>query len=640
MACMLSRILALFISGCLLAATAFGVAAQLSPYRLHESRSSIPHGWKPIRRHSSTASLPLRLGLAQSNLDQLDAFLNDVSHPESPNYGAHWTPEKIANTFAPSTEALAAVRAWLGASGLAPTRVRVSPTKGWIEVNTTTEEAENLLKAEYHVYEHGSGKQHIACTAYHLPAHIAPHVEIVTPTIHFNAILHKRGGHTGVIARPAPGLVNGHPISGPVSAFGGSGAHKSSGNATADALVTCDQEITPACIRALYGLNRSPSSPQNNTVGIVEYTPQAYLQSDLDMFAAIFSQNMVGQSPKLVSIDGGVVQNLSATFSLNGESSLDLQYAMALVNPTGTAQAVTLYQAGDLPAGATFNNFLDALDGSFCTYDGGDDVFNDAFYPDEAPGGYDGPPDCGTTRPANIISTSYIRKLGLMGVTVLYSSGDHGVAGNSGYCLDALGDQSPDGTIFNPSFPSSCPYVTSVGATQMIAGSSTTDPEQACESVIVSGGGFSNYFDLPAYQRDAVNGYVENFAGADISAGAWNSSGNSRAFPDISANGANYIIAVDGVFYLVFGTSAAAPVVASILTLVNDARITAGKSPIGFINPTIYSAAFKGAFNDITAGANAGCGTPGFSAAPGWDPVTGLGTPNFPKLVQQWLELP
>ena len=119
----------------------------------------------------------------------------------------------------------------------------------------------------------------------------------------------------------------------------------------------------------------------------------------------------------------------------------------------------------------------------------------------------------------------------------------------------------------------------------------------------------------------------------------YNTSGNSRGFPDLSANGANYVIAIDGNFSLVYGTSASSPVVGALLTMVNDARITVGKSPIGFINPTIYSQEFASAFNDITNGTNQGCGTVGFSAVKGWDPLTGLGTPSFPKLLAKWLLL-
>lgn len=90
--------------------------------------------------------------------------------------------------------------------------------------------------------------------------------------------------------------------------------------------------------------------------------------------------------------------------------------------------------------------------------------------------------------------------------------------------------------------------------------------------------------------------------------------------------------------YSVGGTSASAPIVAGIVTLLNEARLKAGKSPVGFLNPTFYKN--PDAFNDITHGNNSGCGTGGFNAVPGWDPVTGLGTPNFEKLKKVFLALP
>ena len=56
--------------------------------------------------------------------------------------------------------------------------------------------------------------------------------------------------------------------------------------------------------------------------------------------------------------------------------------------------------------------------------------------------------------------------------------------------------------------------------------------------------------------------------------------------------------------------------------------------------PQIYTSTFMAAFNDITTGSNPGCNTEGFYAEPGWDPVTGVGTPDFTKLVELWLQLP
>ena len=238
----------------------------------------------------------------------------------------------------------------------------------------------------------------------------------------------------------------------------------------------------------------------------------------------------------------------------------------------GSRQPVQLYQAGDLYEGASFGNLLDALDASYCTFEGGDNPEFDATYPDPY-GGYQGQEDCGTVTPAYIMSTSYgyteadltpayeqrqcaeYAKLGLMGISVFFSSGDNGVAGNDGVCLNAEGQEDYDGTVFAPGFPVDCPYVTAVGATQVNPNATVRflcallviddayhdyatkvwEPESACEQVIYSGGGFSNVFPVPSYQASAVEHYLSTYP-PGYPEGTYNTSG-SRAFPDISANG-------------------------------------------------------------------------------------------------------
>lgn len=211
----------------------------------------------------------------------------------------------------------------------------------------------------------------------------------------------------------------------------------------------------------------------------------------------------------------------------------------------------------------------------------------------------------------------------MMGVSVLYSSGDYGVSGNGGQCIDGSGPNAPYqdqslGGRFNPAFPSTCPYVTSVGATQVKPGvnilASTTQAEQACETVIYSGGGFSNVFPMPSYQSSAVKSYFKNHL-PPYTAAQYNNSQTTRGYPDVAANGANYVIAIDGGWSLVYGTSAASPVLGSIITLINEARFNIGKGSVGFLNPVFY--AHPGIFNDITTGGNQGCNTPGFSAEKG-----------------------
>lgn len=109
---------------------------------------------------------------------------------------------------------------------------------------------------------------------------------------------------------------------------------------------------------------------------------------------------------------------------------------------------------------------------------------------------------------------------------------------------------------------------------------------------------------------------------------------------------------LNGATVLVDGTSAATPVVASAITFLNIVRAQQGKSPLGFITPLLY--AHPSVASDIISGGNipqipgsgygygydrpelippgTGCGPVGYSAVPGWDPASGLGALNYPKL--------
>ena len=207
-------------------------------------------------------------------------------------------------------------------------------------------------------------------------------------------------------------------------------------------------------------------------------------------------------------------------------------------------------------------------------------------------------------------------KVGLRGVSLLVASGDSGVWGREG----ALAADR-----FHPDFPASSPYVTAVGGTDF-ATRSTVGPEAAWRD---GGGGFSDTFPAPAWQRAAVAAYLATAALPD--AALYNASG--RAYPDVAALGGQrnpYCVSVDRVLSGIAGTSASCPVVAAVVARLNEARLGAGRPPMGFLNPFLY--AHPGALNDVTLGENKGPGRVGFKAGPGWDPATGLGTPNFPRL--------
>lgn len=102
-------------------------------------------------------------------------------------------------------------------------------------------------------------------------------------------------------------------------------------------------------------------------------------------------------------------------------------------------------------------------------------------------------------------------------------------------------------------------------------------------------------------------------------------------YANLYFTGVNVVTALNNQFYTAFSTSCASPIFASVVALLNDQLISAGKSPLGFLNPFLYSTGAY-ALNDITSGTNPGCNTNGFPAKTGWDPVTGLGTPDFQKL--------
>ena len=88
----------------------------------------------------------------------------------------------------------------------------------------------------------------------------------------------------------------------------------------------------------------------------------------------------------------------------------------------------------------------------------------------------------------------------------------------------------------------------------------------------------------------------------------------------------------------VAGTSCASPSFTGVLSLLNEQRLSDGKSSLGFINPLLYKSLHAG-FNDITSGSNPGCSTDGFPATEGWDPVTGFGSPDYGKLSTMLKEL-
>ncbi|KAJ7347807.1 peptidase S8/S53 domain-containing protein [Mycena albidolilacea] len=108
---------------------------------------------------------------------------------------------------------------------------------------------------------------------------------------------------------------------------------------------------------------------------------------------------------------------------------------------------------------------------------------------------------------------------------------------------------------------------------------------------------------------------------------------SDKGIPDVSAQVHKFQIVWQGQRISIGGTSAATPMFAGLVALLNDARLATGRPTLGFLNPLLYKRG-KDAFNEVVDSANSGCGTPGLNATKGWDPMTGLGTPDFKKLLK------
>ena len=210
------------------------------------------------------------------------------------------------------------------------------------------------------------------------------------------------------------------------------------------------------------------------------------------------------------------------------------------------------------------------------------------------------------------------------GTTVLASAGDFGASNGV--------------SVNNASFPSSDPYVVSVGGTQgspYPLGLCPSNTSDACsyggettwnepDFYSATGGGPSVLFGAPSYQN-GVTGQA------------------TRATPDVSYNAAinGGVLVIQGPYiYLVGGTSAGSPQWAGIFALANQARANAGKGPVGFVNPRLYSiyansSSYGTDFHDITTGDNTLDQAPvaGFAAGSGYDMATGLGTPDVANLI-------
>lgn len=196
-------------------------------------------------------------------------------------------------------------------------------------------------------------------------------------------------------------------------------------------------------------------------------------------------------------------------------------------------------------------------------------------------------------------------RLAAAGVNVFVSSGDAG--------------SKPDDSGHGATGPTQAEYEASDSSVIGVGGTSLRLTPQGAVAKEVgwasSGGGKSIFFDRPSWQ-----------------VGTGVPDGTQRVVPDVSLaadpNTGAFLV-LNGKVTQIGGTSWSAPVWAGFCALINEARASAGKPPLGFLCPLIYPLMGTACFRDVTAGNNGD-----FTAAPGYDPVTGIGVPNVKELVK------
>lgn len=358
----------------------------------------------------------------------------------------------------------------------------------------------------------------------------------------------------------------------------------------------CQSGVNPGVLAERYNISGTAVA-DGNSFAVAEFQGQYYDDKDLAKFSAgcnvnVTVDNVVGKDIQ----EGGV------------EAMLDVEYIKAL---SPEIPLTFWYQAE-----YSLLNWVTALNNATDT-----PLVHSVSY---------GNDERQQTSSSYIFTTAtQFAKAGTRGISILFASGDQGVCGRSGCGLITH--------HFHPDFPAACPYVTAVGGTDFLERSTIGD-EQAWTD---GGGGFSDHFDIPTWQADVVAAYKSDPSANLPPQHMWNNTG--RGYPDISALGGEknpYCVEVNRATEGVAGTSASCPVASSIIARVNGDRLAAGKKPLGFLNPFLYQNA--AVFQDVTEGKNSGggFGGNGFTAIKGWDPATGLGTPNYGLLKEAALAAP
>ncbi|KAH9178181.1 subtilisin-like protein [Lactarius sanguifluus] len=551
-------------------------ASRWDNMRVQHAWEAVPENWESLGIPSAGTTINLQLALKPRREKALVRALYEVSSPGQ--YDLHLSKEQVAELVMPHPHTLELVKSWLKYHGV-PSPTSLTHGGNWLTLTgVSVSKANDLLGASYQLYRHAETKEVIIRTVgYSLPAALHGHVQTVAPTTYFAS---RR------MSWQTPRMRRGGATAGQVKA--------TSGDLVTALLGRDDYGTTPPFLHWLYNsATYVPAATDRNVLGISGFAQEYPNPVDLTKFMDHFHGPQTEATYTVVQVNSGGYDPNNPGI----EASVDVQYTSGMAYPT----PIIYYSIG---------NGLEGEDDPYLSWLGYMLNLDKTDIPQTISSSY---ANYETEFPLDHARTvcDLFMQLGARGVSVLVASGDYGVG---------KGDCMTGGNVrFRPTFPASCPWVTGVGGTLEY-------PETAAD---FSGGGFSEYFKRPDYQDDAVTPFFEILGNQYH--GLYNAS--VRGFPDIAAQAYEIAIMLGGEYYEALdGTSCSTPIVSGIISLLNDYRISQGRHPLGFLNPWLYGTARRAGLNDITSGSNPGCNTDGFSAIEGWDPVTGLGSPEFERL--------
>ncbi|KAL7629811.1 hypothetical protein AAE478_001334 [Parahypoxylon ruwenzoriense] len=573
--------------------------AAVEPLITREVVYYLPSGWRFEKPAKAEEQIKLSIVLKQPRIKELKARLDRISDPHNTEYGHHLTRDEARAYRKPDQRTLDLVHWWLRSNNI----TNFTTDGSIVAVTSTVKEANSILNTSLGHYSFQGSSSVLRALSYSLPRILDGNIEFIYPISNFMP--------------PPQSKLKTRP------------SQKLSMMANDDEQ-PCPAGVNPACLKILYNVTYANlSTPIESPVrfGIAGFLEQWIKYDDVAAFLGRYMPDLgpLGYNFTVATFNNGTNPQPNTPDSRAGlEASLDVEYAMALGYPT----SVIYYSTGGRGEKIDYNGDLIPRNRSdnepyleFLQHllDLDDDeiphVVSISYADDEqsVPAPY-------ATHVCDLFALVAAR-----GVTVFSGSGDGGASGigqNECYSNDGKKRR-----MFLPTFPASCPYVTSVGAT------GNTLP---FEGAVFSTGGFSNYFVRPEWQKEVVDQYITAINGSHK--GLYNVSG--RAIPDISATGTGYVIEVGGYETDVLGTSASTPVIAALVALINDSRLKAGKNSTGWLNPVLYSTRVKEVLVDVATGVSQNCvfGTdkePGWESIRGYDCVTGLGSVgDFTKLLQ------